>query len=230
MPLSVLTLTVPSHGLSVGQQIFIEGVNGFNGALNNQTFYVIYVVDSNNFKIQEDVSYTYQKGGRIHVYVSSVAGPSYLNGQTVAVVTNGQNVLSLPYENGVTLSTPAWNISIGLPYNWTLKFLPLGGDGQTVNQGKKRKLYDIVLRVWQSLGGQFGQDEDGLFDVPYDNPDNKFKLNEAPDFNPLATGDIHAVGVDSQWDDYCMPVLTGSQPLPFMLLAAILRSEIAEDK
>lgn len=230
MALSIITITVPSHGLSVGQKIFIEGVNGFNGGLNNQSFNVLYVVDSNNFKIAADVSYTYQTGGRIHAYVSSVSGPAYLNGQTVAVVTNGMNVLSLPYNNGVILPEPAWNISIGLPWEYTLQFLPLGGDGQTVNQGKKRKLYDIVLRVWQSLGGQFGQDADNLFDLPYDNPDNQINQNVSPDFNPLGTGDLHAVGVDSQWDDYCMPVLTGSQPLPFMLLAAIMRSEIAEDK
>lgn len=230
MALSVITITVASHGLSVGQQIFIEGVNGFNGGLNNQTFTVIYVVDANNFKIQADVSYTYQIGGRIHAYVSSVSGPSHLNGQTVAVVTNGSNVLSLTYNNGVTLPVPAWNISIGLPWKWTLQFLPLGGDGQTVNQGKKRKLYDIVLRVWQSLGGFFGQDADHLYALPYTNPDNKLKQNKSPGFNPLGTGDIHAVGIDSQWDDYAMPVLTGSDPLPFMLLAAILRSEIEEDK
>lgn len=230
MALSILTVTVANHGLSVGSQIFISGVVGFNSALNNQTFTVIYVVDSNNFKIQADVLYAYQKGGTIHAYVSSVTGPGHLNGQTVAVVTNGQNVLSLPYNNGVVLTTPAWNITIGLPYQWTLRFLPLGGDGQTVNQGKKRKLYDIVLRVWQSLGGFFGEDPDNLFALPYTNPDNKLNQNIAPEFNPLGTGDIHAVGIDSQWDDYCMPVLTGSDPLPFMLLAAIMRSEVSEDK
>lgn len=230
MALSVLTLTVASHGLSVGQQIFIEGVNGFNGALNNQSYYVLFVVDSNNFKIAANVSLTYQKGGRIHAYVSSVSGPSHLNGQTVAVVTNGQNVLSLTYNNGVSLPAPAWNISVGLPYTWTLQWLPLGGDGQTVNQGKKRKLYDIVLRVWQSLGGYFGQDANHLFPLPYTNPDNQLNLNIAPDYNPLATGDIHGTGVDSQFDAYCMPVLTGSQPLPFMLLASIMRSEISEEK
>lgn len=230
MAISVITLTVPSHGLIVGQKIFIEGVNGFNGGLNNQTFSVLYVVDSNNFKIAADVNYSYQTGGRIHAYVSTVTGPSHLNGQTVGVVTNGQNVLSLPYNNGVVLPAPAWNISVGLPYQWTLRFLPLGGDGQTVNQGKKRKLYDIVLRVWQSLGGSFGEDPNHLFNLPYTNPENKLNQNMSPDFNPLATGDIHGVGIDSQWDDYCMPVLTGTQPLPFMLLAAIFRSEISEEK
>jgi len=230
MALSVLTITVPSHGLSVGQQIFIEGVNGFNGGLNNQSYTVQYVVDTNNFKIVANVSYSYQTGGRIHAYVSSVSGPSHLNGQTVAVVTNGNNVLSLTYNNGVTLPTPAWNISIGLPYKWTLQWLPLGGDGQTVNQGKKRKLYDIVLRVWQSLGGFFGQDASHLYALPYSNPENQLNQNIAPSYNPLATGDIHAVGIDSQWDDYCMPVLTGTDPLPFMLLASVMRSEVSEDK
>lgn len=230
MALSVLTITIPNHGLTVGQQIFIEGVNGFNGSLNNQTYSVVFVIDANSFKITADITYSYQKGGRIHAYVNSVDGPSYLNGQTVAVVTNGQNVLSLPYNNGVELPEPAWNIVIGLPWEWELQFLPLGGDGQTVNQGKKRKFYDIVLRVWNSLGGAFGEDTDNLFDIDYSNPDNKFKLNVAPEFTPLYTGDVHAVGFDSQWDDYCMPVLTGSDPLPFMLLAAMIRSEVSEDK
>lgn len=230
MALTILKITVPSHGLVVGQQIFIEGVNGFDRGLNNQTFTVAFVVDSNNFKIVANVSLTYQTGGRIHAYISSVSGPSYLNGQTVTVVTNGSLVQTLTYNNGVTLPTPAWNVILGLSWDWTLQFLPLGGDGQTVNQGKKRKLYDIVLRVWQSLGGSFGMDADHTFLLPYTDPDNQLNQNISPDFNPLATGDIHGVGVDSEWDDYATPVLTGSQPLPFMLLAAIFRSEIAEDK
>lgn len=231
MSLSVLVITVANHGLSIGDQVFIEGINGFNGVLNNQTYTVTSVIDANNFSIVATLQYNYYgQGGNIHKYISSVVGPSYLNGQTVSVITNGNNVLSFPYNNGITLSTPAWNVIVGLPYTWIIQFLPLGGDGQTVNQGKKRKLYDIVLRVWQSLGGYFGQDADHLFALPYSNPDNQLNLNIAPDYNPLATGDIHAVGVDSQWDDYCMPVLTGSQALPFMLLASIMRSEISEDK
>lgn len=231
MALQTLTITVPGHGLHVGDQVFIEGVNGFNGGLNNQTF-TVQIATTDTFTIVADVSYTYQTGGRIHKFVSAVSGPSYLNGQTVSVVTNGQTVQSLPYNNGVTLSVPAWNVVIGLPYQWTLKFLPLGGDGQNTNQGKKRKFYDIVLRVWQSLGGRFGQDKDSLFSLDYTNPDNKFnpRLNVSPDFNPLATGDIHGVGFDSQWDDNAMPVLSGVDPLPFMLLAAIMRSEVSEDK
>jgi len=229
MSFQSLIVTVPNHGLANGNQIFIEGVNGFNGGLNNQVF-TVQLCTTNTFVITADVDYSYQLGGRIHKFVSSVTGPSHLNGQMVAVVTNGCNVLSLPYNNGVVLPTPAWNVIIGLPWKYTLKFLPLGGDGQTVNQGKERKLYDIILRVWQSLGGLFGQDEDNTYALPYENPDNKIDQNEAPDWNPLATGDIHAVGIDSQWDSSCMPVLTGTDPLPFMLLAAILRSEISEEK
>lgn len=230
MPIPVLVLTVANHGLNAGDQIFIEGVNGFNNSLNNQMFIVISIADANTFSIQANVSFNYQTGGRIHKFISTAEGPSYLNDQDVTVVTNGKDVIILPYKNGVVFPTPVWNAVIGLPYQWTLKFLPLGGDGQTVNQGKKRKLYDIVLRVWQSLGGFFGNDANNLKPLPYTNPDNKLNQNIYPDFNPLGTGDIHGVGIDSQWDDYCMPVLTGSDPLPFMLLAAILRSEIAEGK
>src|SRR6267142_464799 len=116
MALSILKLTVTSHGLSVGDKIFIEGVNGFNGGINNQTFTVLYVIDSNNFQIAADISYTYQIGGHIHKYLSTVTGPSYLNGQTVGVLINGSIVESLPYNNGVILPVPTWNISIGLPY------------------------------------------------------------------------------------------------------------------
>lgn len=228
--LSSLVLTVMSHGLLQGDTIFIEGITGFNGELNNQNFVVASVIDSNTFTIQATVSYNYQTGGRIHKLLSSVSGPSYLNGQQVTVLTNGNNVLSLPYNNGVILPSPAWNVTIGLSYAWILQFLPLGGDGKDTNQSKKRKLYDIVLRVWQSLGGYFGNDINNVFALPYNNIDNKLNQNQAPDYNPLGDGDIHGVGTDSQWDDYCMPVLTGSDPLPFMLLAAIMRSEVSEDK
>lgn len=227
MALSVLTITVVSHGLIIGDQIFIEGVNGFNGALNKNTYTVLYVVDVNNFKIAADVSYTYQLGGRIHKFVSSVSGPSHLNGQTVDVVTNGDTVTSLVYSNGVTLPIPAWNISIGLPYQWLLRFLPLGGDGQTVNQGKERKVFDVVLRIFKSLGGQFGKDLNKLYDIDYTATGN---INRNADDDVLFTGDLHDVGFESSMLDYWEPVLTDTTPFPFQLLAAIIRSEICEDK
>jgi hypothetical protein len=224
---TTLLITVPSHGLIVGNQVFIEGVQGCGGALNNNIFTVVTVPTGDTFTISAVINYSYQTGGRIHKMVNSVSGPSYLNGQPVSVVVNGKTLYTLNYNNGVSLPVPAWNVVIGLPYQWQLKFLPLGGDGQTVNQGRKRKIYDIVLRIWKSLGGQVSTDGNNLFNINYTAVEN---INRNTDDNVLFTGDLHAVGFESKVDDYATPVISGTSGLPFMLLAAIMRSEIFEDK
>jgi hypothetical protein len=172
----------------------------------------------------------YLANGQVRKLVAAVGGLDHLNGQIVNIAADG-GVANPSYatvnEGYITLLTPAATVHVGLPYTWTLQFLPLGGDGQTVNQGKDRKLYDVVLRVYKSLGGQFGKDTNQLFPINYKATEN---INSNTDDNVLYTGDLHGIGFESSVLNYWVPVLTGSQPVPFMLLAAIMRSEINEEK
>ncbi len=170
----------------------------------------------------------YLSFGTVRKLVSSVGGFNHLNGQIVAVQADGLDIGDqVVTNNQIILSNPAATIHAGLSYSWTLKFLPLGGDAQTVNQGKERKVFDVVLRIYKSLGGEFGKDTSKLYPIDYTALGN---INRNPDDNVLFTGDLHDVGFESSVLDYWTPVLTGSRPYPFQLLAAIIRSEINEEK
>ena len=197
-----------------------------------QTGIAVLVIEEFGWVAPNPLSYSvcpYFSGGFARKMVSTINNLWPLNNQAVSIsqdgnvsVDSGQIV-----TNGViTLTNKGAVVNIGLPNKWTVQLLPLGGDGQTINQGKERKMYDIVLRVYNSLGGAFGANSNNLFNLPIPVvTQTKNKIS-----NPLYTGDIHGVGFESKWDTYCMPVLTGSQPLPFTLLATIIRSEISEDK
>lgn len=172
----------------------------------------------------------YLSGGEVRKLVTAVTGYGHLEGQLVSVVGDGE--IASPATQTVvggilTLSVPAATVIGGLGYVGKVQFLPLGGDGQTVNQGKDRKLFDTTFRVWKSLGGKFGKDEDSLREIEYTSVE---QVNMNPDDDVLFTGDLHYVPAESSFLPYWSPVFIQDEPLPFMLLASIFRSEISEEK
>lgn len=172
----------------------------------------------------------YLAGGLARKLVSSLTGAGHLSGQLVDVVGDGVVADPSTYTvsgGNVNLSVPAGTIIIGLKYSGKVQFLPLGGDGQTVNQGKDRKLFDTTFRVWKSLGGKFGKDADSLREIEYTSVE---QVNMNPDDDVLFTGDLHYVPAESSFLPYWSPVFIQDEPLPFMLLASIFRSEISEEK
>lgn len=169
-------------------------------------------------------SCAYLSAGQVRKKVQTLSGLNHLNGQLVQIMYDGvvppTNAFTVT-SNAIQLPEPAAVVHVGLPYTGTMQMLPLGGDGQTVNQTKKRKMYDVVLRLWQSFGGKFGRDVGSLF--PLVEP-------QTLPGTPLFTGDYHYTPFESSWEDNWQPVLYQDTPLPLMLLAAVIRSEIEEDK
>lgn len=164
----------------------------------------------------------YLAGGEVRKMVTELAGLDHLEGQLVSIVQDGtvsEDTLQSVVGGEVFLTVPASVVHVGLPYTGKFQMLPLGGDGQTVNETKKRKVFDIVSRIWKSLGGKFGADEDHLY--PMDIPDTD---------DVLFTGDVHYTPFESSWSENWQPVFVQDDPVPFMILALVLRSEISEDK
>lgn len=171
----------------------------------------------------------YFAGGFVRKMVTTLSGLSYLNGQAVSIVQDGNvssNTGQVVSNGAITLSTAAAVVHVGLPYTGTLKLLPLGGDGQTVNQGKERKMYGVVLKVWKSLGGLFGADTLVMLALPIP----AVIQTSGYILDPTYTGDIQSVPFESKWSTLVQPVLQQTQPLPMTLLSAVIRSEISEDK
>lgn len=244
-------VTAPAHGLTNGQRIRIDKVVGMTRQIAvppstvattqsiNGFQYLVANVTTNTFTITDEfgnsintTNYTpYLSGGQARLMNTTFSGLSYLNGETVSVVADSglpaAQQTFLVSGGQITLPNPAAVVHIGLPYTGTLQFLQLGEDiqGQT-SQTKKRKVYKPVLRMWMSIGGQWGDSMKNLFPIVYP-PQNP---NVIPSSSPvLYTGDVEC-SMESFFSTSWAPFLIQNQPLPLMLLAAVLRADIEEDK
>lgn len=234
---SPAVVTAVAHGFSNGNQIKIDRVVGMTD-VNTNIYYVanktadtFQLVDSDGNPIDSSAFGTYISGGEVRKMLTAFAGLSHLEGEVVSVQADG----GLPADTqtytvsggAITLSRPAAVVHVGLPYtaNNKIRFLPMGYEAQGgTSQTKMRKLYLATLRVFASQGGQFGKDLTTLQSIP--NP------NQTPDLAPghvalPYTGDIE-LDIQADPDDYVSPYLIQNQPLPFMILASVFRSEVED--
>lgn len=231
-------ITAVGHGLVDGDQIKIDNVVGMT-ELNNKRYYVKYI-DVDTFSLlsiddSSDIDTTnygdYFSDGEVRKMNTVFSGLDHLEGETVYAVADGgipPGQQSFVVSGGsITLPYPAAVVHIGLLYTGRIKFLPLGDTAtNTTGQGKSRKLYEAIFRVWQSAGGKFGMNEDHLFNMIYP--------NQTPNVNPPATGILYTgdfePDFESYFTKYCNPIIVLDKPLPFMLLAAIMSSDVEDSK
>jgi hypothetical protein len=244
-------VTAPSHGLSNGQRIRIDGVVGmtFPGVnpVNNQPVtesingfpYLVANVTTNTFTLTDEFGTAistvlcspYLSGGQVRAMETTFSGLSYLNGEYVSVVTDSglpaAQQTFLVAGGQITLPNPAAVVHIGLPYTGTLKLLPLGEaiQGMTT-QTKKKKVYKIVARVWQSSGGQFGDNLNNLYKQIYNTQTPDVIPGSSP---PLYTGDI-GLDFESFFAELWQPILVQQVPLPYMLLALVIDTDTQAGK
>lgn len=250
-------ITANGHGFSNGDQIKIDNivnyrVQTYTGIVTygisalNKNVYLVANATTNTFTLTDTAGNaidttlmgTYISGGQVRKMNTVFSGLDYLNGETVSVMADG----GLPAAQqtfvvsggSITLQVAAAVVKIGLPYTGRLEFLPLSGDTQQISVTKKRKTYNVDLKVYRSLGGQFGMKNALTDTISLSNiiMPNQISQLAAYQTNPAYSGDIIDVDFESSVDDNVanIPVLYQTQPLPFMLLAAVLRSDIFEDK
>jgi hypothetical protein len=249
-------ITAPAHGLSNGAQVKIDNVNSWtyqtlvNGVLTpviigmganiNTNVYLVSNVTTNTFSLTDTQGNainstawaSYQGGGQVRQMLTTFSGLSYLNGEMVVVMVDGGLPASqqtyVVAGGQITLISPAATVHIGLPYIGTLQFLPLSGDGQTPNITKTRKACKVDLLVCNSLGGFFGLDVNSLAPIVMPN-----EIADLPAYHVNApySGAIIDVDFESSvsQDSVVQPILIQNAPLPFMLLGALIASDIYED-
>ena len=226
-------VTAPSHGLSDGDQVKIDNVVGMDELnyqhylivkLSNDTFSLTWLdgtdLDTTNFS-------KYFSVGQVRKMVTVLSGLDHLNGEVVSVQVDGgipaATQTFLVTGGQITLTHPAAVVHVGLPYEGTIQFLPLGG---AESQGRSRKVYIAMLRVWKSAGGSFGKDIDNQTDIIF--PNQIPNVNPPPQ-SPLYTGD-HEVQFESEFAKDWQPVFRQTKPLPFMFLASVFLESLEADK
>lgn len=158
--------------------------------------------------------------------VTSVSGLHHLEGQTVSALADGSEVPDLVVSGGaVTLPNPSARVQVGLPYTSILATQRMeAGAADGTAQGKTKRIHRVVLRLYASLGGEFGPTADSLDDIPFRRASDV--TDEVP---PLATGDTESLAYPGGYETDARVWIVCSQPLPFTL-AGIYPQLVTQDR
>ena len=154
---------------------------------------------------------------------ATLTGLDYLDGMTVSVSRDGV-LLPGPYvvHNGqITVDqVPAKNCIVGLPYAGMIQTFPFeSADRSGAALGRKKLSFKLMLRMLNSLGGQYGSCFDDMRDIDYANP-------IADEQRPLFNGVKELSWSDSDTE---LSVCVQSTPgLPLTVSALSLKMEVEE--
>ncbi len=215
-------VTAASHGFSSNDRVRIVDVIGMV-ELNGESF-IITKIDANTFTLQDDNSVdidgsdftAYISGGEVRKKVTAITGLTHLAGEPVVVVADGifAGIFIVTSGGGITLNERASLVHVGLPYTNDIGLLPqIEGSATGTAVGKIQRIYKIILKLYNSLGFQYGRNEDNL---------------DTKEITTLFTGDV-LLEFGGDWDRDGLVLIRQTQPLPLNVLSATLITDVAED-
>ena len=118
----------------------------------------------------------------------------------------------------VTLDRSVTKAHIGLSYNSTIQTMRIyAGGTEGTAQGKIKRIHDITLRLFRTVGIQVGSSETDLDRIPF-----RSSANAMDQALPLFTGDKE-VEFRGGFDNDGFIVVKQNQPLPATILAIFPR-------
>lgn len=150
---------------------------------------------------------------------TTISGLDHLEGQTVSILANGATHPDKTVSSGsVTLDRSVTKAHIGLSYNSTLQTMRIDAGGtEGTAQGKIKRIHDITLRLFRTVGIQVGSSETDLDRIPF-----RSSANAMDQALPLFTGDKE-VEFRGGFDNDGFIVVKQKQPLPATILAIFPR-------
>ena len=146
---------------------------------------------------------------------SSLSGLDHLEGETVSVIANGAAHADKVVSSGsITLDRSTTDAHVGLAYTSRLQTMRIDAGGtEGTSQGKTKRIRDVTLRLYRSLGAKVGPKQATLDVIPF-----RSSANAMDTAVPLFTGDKD-IEFDGDYDTDGFIVVEQSQPLPMTLLA-----------
>jgi hypothetical protein len=222
-----VVVTAPAHGLSNGDIVWIDNVEGMTEI--NGRYYAIANKTTNTFELTHHVTgenidgtgyTTYESGGIAKKTATTASGLDHLEGKAVSILADGAVHPDCTVTGGeITLERPAGVIIAGLPYASTLVTMPL--ETQTregTGQGKVKRIHGLTVRFHNSLGGKVGSSLDDLEELTFR---TTVDLMGRPPALRSADKDIGAFPHDSGYE--AVVVVVQDQPLPQTVLAVMPR-------
>lgn len=110
----------------------------------------------------------YVSGGTLEWVENTFTGITHLASTTADVLADGiVDTVAIDGSGAAVLDDYASVVRIGLTYTCTYKGLPLELFGEQVSIGRPKRLTNVGLVLYNSLGGQYGVDLDSMKDIPY---------------------------------------------------------------
>lgn len=155
---------------------------------------------------------------------SVLTGLDHLEGETVSVLSEGAVLPDVVVTSGAITLLPSGTTTtkahIGLSYLSEIEMLRIeGGSATGTAQGKIKRIYEIVYRFFESLGGEFGVR--GTTDVIQ----FRTSADTMDDPVPLFTGDVR-LPFPKGYNRDARPFIKQEQPLPMTVLAVMPKMEV----
>jgi hypothetical protein len=144
------------------------------------------------------------------ITVSSISGLDHLEGETLDILADGSPHSQVAVASGaITLERPAWYIHAGLSCPAKIKSMRLDtGAMNGTAQGKTKRVDTGVVRLYNTVGGSVGPDEDNLDEILFRSADD---LMDEP--LPPFSGDKDIAWPDGYTTDAHL-MYYNDQPLP----------------
>ena len=146
---------------------------------------------------------------------SSISGLSHLEGQTVRIVANGSAHADKQVASGsITLDRAVTQAHIGLAYISTLQTMRIdAGGAQGTSQAKIKRVNDVTLRLYRSVGVKVGSSATQTDLIPF-----RSSASAMDTAVPLYSGDKD-VEFDGGYETDGYVVVKQEQALPLTVLA-----------
>jgi|LWDU01.1.fsa_nt_gi hypothetical protein len=156
------------------------------------------------------------------VAANTITGLSHLEGEVVTIMSEGATHANKTVSSGqITLDRTTTRCHVGLGYTSKLVTLPLDAAMATgTSQGKTKRISEVLLRLYKSLGGQIGPSETNLERIL-----TRSGLNPMDSSPPLETGD-RILNFNGPHERQAKVTVIHDEPLPFTLVAIGPRAEI----
>jgi hypothetical protein len=146
---------------------------------------------------------------------TTISGLDHLEGQTVSILADGATHPDKTVSSGsITLDRSSTNVKIGLAYTSLLQTMRLNAGSQNgTSQGKTKRIYDITVRMFETIGVEVGPDLSNMERIPF-----RSSADLMDEGIPPFTGDKE-VEFRGNYETDGFIYVRQTQPLPFTILS-----------
>jgi len=151
--------------------------------------------------------------------VTSISGLDHLEGQSVSILANGATHPDKTVSSGaISLDFAVTKAHIGLNYSSTLQTMRIEAGGtEGTAQGKTKRIHEVVLRLFRTVGVKVGSSETELDRIPF-----RSAAQAMTAAIPLFTGDKE-IEFRGGFDTDGFVVVQQDQPLPLTIIGIFPR-------